>query len=170
MRVSTFSTNFPWQGLLVSVVRGNWWALLSQGLWPWACTSWLGVLGLSQVRPGVKNWPVFCLRMLALPLKYFLNFWKFFLCLLVHCGSTLKKKNYFFSFSFEIKRRERGREGWWEGGLRGEKERGGQLLDRRACPQGPVPLLGHVPVSQGSTCFTSFFIIQNKYWCYVLAI
>lgn len=42
MRVSTFSTNFPWQGLLVSVVRGYWWALLSQGPWPRACTSWLG--------------------------------------------------------------------------------------------------------------------------------
>lgn len=167
MWVSTFSTNFPWRGLLVSVVRGNWWALLSQGPWPRTCTSWLEVLGLSQVRPGVKSWPVFFLRMLALPLKCFLNFQKFFLWLLIHSGLVLKKNIYFFSFIFEKKQRGGGGKG--KGAREGESK-AWLLLDSRACPQGSVPLSGRIPVSRGSTCFTSCFIIQNKYWCYVLAI
>lgn len=72
------------------------------------------------------------------------------------------KKIFFFSFTFEKKRRGRRKEGGGEGA--GEREsKVWQLLDSRACPQGPARLLGHVPVRQGSTCFTSFFIIQNKY-------
>ena len=80
--VSTFSANFPWKGLLVSTAHRKFCAPPPQPGAPGALTQWPALPGwrfqASQVQPGVRSRPVFCLRMLVLPLKCFLNLWKFF--------------------------------------------------------------------------------------------
>lgn len=174
MPVSTFSANFPWKGLLVSMVHGEFCAPPPPAprpgpLEPWPSGQRFLAGGFRPPRSNLVSEAGLssvsgCWFYLSSVSWICENSFPSRLSIVDSCSKKKKKQNLpFFSIFFFFLRAKKKR-GWrWGRGLgkgqkEGERKSGlGSYRGAGAAPKGPVLLLVHVSVRPGSASFTSFF-------------